>query len=94
MVLVNGVICPSASCLFSATDINAALLEGVQMLNRFKETHPQSGTASILILLTDGDPTSGTKHVFLYFCVYPSRSVFDLYRSVYICFNLFRFIFV
>ncbi|KAJ8400175.1 hypothetical protein AAFF_G00398690 [Aldrovandia affinis] len=42
-----------------STDINSALLEGVQMLNRFRESHPQKGTASILILLTDGDPTSG-----------------------------------
>ncbi len=39
-----------------ATDINAAVLAGVDMINR----HPREGTASILILLTDGDPTSGT----------------------------------
>ncbi|KAK2874900.1 hypothetical protein Q8A67_022053 [Cirrhinus molitorella] len=38
-----------------ATDINAAVLAGVEMINR----HPREGTASILILLTDGDPTSG-----------------------------------
>nr|XP_055039532.1 inter-alpha-trypsin inhibitor heavy chain H4-like isoform X2 [Misgurnus anguillicaudatus] len=38
-----------------ATDINAAVLEGVNM---FKQ-QPQAGSASILILLTDGDPTSG-----------------------------------
>ncbi|XP_077058966.1 inter-alpha-trypsin inhibitor heavy chain H3-like [Siphateles boraxobius] len=38
-----------------ATDINAAVLAGVDMINR----HPREGTASILILLTDGDPTSG-----------------------------------
>ncbi|XP_065096913.1 inter-alpha-trypsin inhibitor heavy chain H3-like isoform X2 [Paramisgurnus dabryanus] len=38
-----------------STDINAAVLEGVKMINR----HPQEGTASILILLTDGDPTTG-----------------------------------
>ncbi|MED6291543.1 hypothetical protein CHARACLAT_024734, partial [Characodon lateralis] len=38
-----------------ATDINAAVLEGARMLN----THPREGSASILILLTDGDPTSG-----------------------------------
>ncbi|XP_057217642.1 inter-alpha-trypsin inhibitor heavy chain H3-like isoform X2 [Triplophysa rosa] len=38
-----------------ATDINAAVLEGVKMINR----HPREGTASILILLTDGDPTTG-----------------------------------
>uniref|UniRef100_A0A672YA59 Inter-alpha-trypsin inhibitor heavy chain 3 n=1 Tax=Sphaeramia orbicularis TaxID=375764 RepID=A0A672YA59_9TELE len=38
-----------------ATDINTAVLEGVRMLN----AHPREGSASILILLTDGDPTSG-----------------------------------
>uniref|UniRef100_A0A673HPK5 Inter-alpha-trypsin inhibitor heavy chain H3-like n=1 Tax=Sinocyclocheilus rhinocerous TaxID=307959 RepID=A0A673HPK5_9TELE len=37
-----------------ATDINAAVLAGVDMINR----HPREGAASILILLTDGDPTS------------------------------------
>ncbi|XP_036386329.1 inter-alpha-trypsin inhibitor heavy chain H3-like isoform X2 [Megalops cyprinoides] len=42
-----------------STDINAALLEGVRMLNKVKETQPQRRTSSILILLTDGDPTSG-----------------------------------
>ncbi|XP_007552752.1 inter-alpha-trypsin inhibitor heavy chain H3-like [Poecilia formosa] len=42
-----------------ATDINAAVLEGARMLN----AHPREGSASILILLTDGDPTSGvTNH--------------------------------
>ncbi|KAM3878443.1 inter-alpha-trypsin inhibitor heavy chain H3-like [Diretmus argenteus] len=38
-----------------ATDINAAVLEGARMLNQ----HPREGSASLLILLTDGDPTSG-----------------------------------
>ncbi|XP_076012866.1 inter-alpha-trypsin inhibitor heavy chain H3-like [Genypterus blacodes] len=38
-----------------ATDINAAVLEGARMLN----IHPREGAASILILLTDGDPTTG-----------------------------------
>ncbi|XP_038135806.1 inter-alpha-trypsin inhibitor heavy chain H3-like isoform X2 [Cyprinodon tularosa] len=38
-----------------ATDINGAILEGARMLN----AHPREGSASILILLTDGDPTSG-----------------------------------
>ncbi|XP_065096964.1 inter-alpha-trypsin inhibitor heavy chain H3-like isoform X4 [Paramisgurnus dabryanus] len=38
-----------------STDINAAVLEGVNMFKR----QPQAGSASILILLTDGDPTSG-----------------------------------
>ncbi|XP_029287208.1 inter-alpha-trypsin inhibitor heavy chain H3-like [Cottoperca gobio] len=38
-----------------STDINGAVLEGARMLN----AHPREGSASILILLTDGDPTSG-----------------------------------
>ncbi|XP_070759213.1 inter-alpha-trypsin inhibitor heavy chain H3-like [Enoplosus armatus] len=38
-----------------ATDINGAVLEGASMLN----AHPREGSASILILLTDGDPTTG-----------------------------------
>ncbi|XP_048095588.1 inter-alpha-trypsin inhibitor heavy chain H3-like isoform X2 [Alosa alosa] len=38
-----------------STDINAAVLEGVNMI---KNSHKE-GSASILILLTDGDPTSG-----------------------------------
>ncbi|XP_062391006.1 inter-alpha-trypsin inhibitor heavy chain H3-like isoform X2 [Sardina pilchardus] len=38
-----------------ATDINAAVLEGVKMI---KKSHKEDA-ASILILLTDGDPTSG-----------------------------------
>ncbi|CAL8356958.1 unnamed protein product [Gadus morhua 'NCC'] len=37
------------------TDINSALLEGAKMLNQ----NPRDGSASILILLTDGDPTTG-----------------------------------
>ncbi|CAM4731616.1 unnamed protein product [Leuciscus chuanchicus] len=41
------------------TDINAAVLAGVDMINR----HPREGTASILILLTDGDPTSGETNI-------------------------------
>ncbi|XP_054883457.1 inter-alpha-trypsin inhibitor heavy chain H3-like isoform X2 [Poeciliopsis prolifica] len=42
-----------------ATDINAAVLEGANMLN----AHPREGSASILILLTDGDPTSGVTNL-------------------------------
>ncbi|XP_061583170.1 inter-alpha-trypsin inhibitor heavy chain H3-like isoform X2 [Cololabis saira] len=38
-----------------ATNINAAVLDGASMLN----AHPREGSASILILLTDGDPTAG-----------------------------------
>ncbi|XP_061583178.1 LOW QUALITY PROTEIN: inter-alpha-trypsin inhibitor heavy chain H3-like [Cololabis saira] len=38
-----------------ATNINEAVLEGAGMLN----AHPREGSASILILLTDGDPTAG-----------------------------------
>uniref|UniRef100_A0A8C1VDQ9 Zgc:112265 n=1 Tax=Cyprinus carpio TaxID=7962 RepID=A0A8C1VDQ9_CYPCA len=37
------------------TDINAAVLAGVDIIKQ----HPREGTASILILLTDGDPTTG-----------------------------------
>lgn len=39
----------------AATDINSAVLEGARMLN----ANPREGSASILILLTDGDPTTG-----------------------------------
>uniref|UniRef100_UPI0037E95826 inter-alpha-trypsin inhibitor heavy chain H3-like n=1 Tax=Semicossyphus pulcher TaxID=241346 RepID=UPI0037E95826 len=42
-----------------ATDINAAVLEGARMLN----VNPREGSASILILLTDGDPTSGVTDI-------------------------------
>ncbi|XP_049444216.1 inter-alpha-trypsin inhibitor heavy chain H3-like [Epinephelus fuscoguttatus] len=41
------------------TDINKAVLEGARMLN----AHPREGSASILILLTDGDPTSGVINI-------------------------------
>ncbi|XP_034441358.1 inter-alpha-trypsin inhibitor heavy chain H3-like isoform X1 [Hippoglossus hippoglossus] len=42
-----------------ATDINLAVLEGARMLN----AHRREGSASILILLTDGDPTSGVTNL-------------------------------
>ncbi|XP_042363555.1 inter-alpha-trypsin inhibitor heavy chain H3-like [Plectropomus leopardus] len=42
-----------------ATDINKAVLAGAHMLN----AHPREGSASILILLTDGDPTSGVTNL-------------------------------
>ncbi|XP_049327489.1 inter-alpha-trypsin inhibitor heavy chain H3 isoform X4 [Astyanax mexicanus] len=38
-----------------ATNINSAVLMGVEMLNK----HRREGSASILILLTDGDPNEG-----------------------------------
>ncbi|XP_041944215.1 inter-alpha-trypsin inhibitor heavy chain H3-like isoform X1 [Alosa sapidissima] len=38
-----------------STDINAAVLKGVEMIKRYHK----EGSASVLILLTDGDPTSG-----------------------------------
>ncbi|XP_042362996.1 inter-alpha-trypsin inhibitor heavy chain H3-like [Plectropomus leopardus] len=41
------------------TNINDAVLEGARMLN----SHPREGSASILILLTDGDPTSGVTNL-------------------------------
>ncbi|KAF5893106.1 inter-alpha-trypsin inhibitor heavy chain H3-like isoform X1, partial [Clarias magur] len=37
------------------TNINQAVLNGVEVI----KSHPRHGSASILILLTDGDPTSG-----------------------------------
>ncbi|XP_038553519.1 inter-alpha-trypsin inhibitor heavy chain H3-like isoform X2 [Micropterus salmoides] len=42
-----------------ATNINRAVLEGARMLN----AHPREGSASILILLTDGDPTTGVTNL-------------------------------
>ncbi|XP_058487296.1 inter alpha-trypsin inhibitor, heavy chain 4 isoform X2 [Solea solea] len=42
-----------------ATDINKAVLEGARMLN----ANSREGAASILILLTDGDPTSGVTNI-------------------------------
>uniref|UniRef100_A0A3B4BWX1 Inter-alpha-trypsin inhibitor heavy chain 3 n=1 Tax=Pygocentrus nattereri TaxID=42514 RepID=A0A3B4BWX1_PYGNA len=42
-----------------ATDINEAVLKGVEMIKR----HPREGSASILILLTDGDPTAGETNI-------------------------------
>ncbi|KAM8757215.1 inter-alpha-trypsin inhibitor heavy chain H3 isoform 2-T2 [Acanthopagrus schlegelii] len=42
-----------------ATNINEAVLEGARMLN----AHPREGSASILILLTDGDPTTGVTNL-------------------------------
>uniref|UniRef100_A0A668RM79 Inter-alpha-trypsin inhibitor heavy chain H3-like n=1 Tax=Oreochromis aureus TaxID=47969 RepID=A0A668RM79_OREAU len=44
---------------FNATDINEAVLQGARMLN----DHSREGSASILILLTDGDPTSGVTNL-------------------------------
>ncbi|XP_075967270.1 inter-alpha-trypsin inhibitor heavy chain H3-like [Anarhichas minor] len=42
-----------------STDINKAVLAGARMLN----AHPREGSASMLILLTDGDPTSGVTNL-------------------------------
>ncbi|XP_033994584.1 inter-alpha-trypsin inhibitor heavy chain H3-like isoform X1 [Trematomus bernacchii] len=42
-----------------ATNINSAVLEGASLLN----AHPREDSASILILLTDGDPTSGVTNL-------------------------------
>ncbi|XP_036414972.1 inter-alpha-trypsin inhibitor heavy chain H3-like isoform X5 [Colossoma macropomum] len=38
-----------------STNINSAVLKGVEMINK----HPREGSASILILLTDGAPNTG-----------------------------------
>ncbi|XP_063766380.1 inter-alpha-trypsin inhibitor heavy chain H3-like isoform X1 [Eleginops maclovinus] len=42
-----------------ATNINSAVLEGARMLN----VHHREDSASILILLTDGDPTTGVTNL-------------------------------
>ncbi|XP_034075191.1 inter-alpha-trypsin inhibitor heavy chain H3-like isoform X8 [Gymnodraco acuticeps] len=42
-----------------STNINSAVLEGASMLN----AHPREDSASILILLTDGDPTTGVTNL-------------------------------
>ncbi|XP_025763060.1 inter-alpha-trypsin inhibitor heavy chain H3 [Oreochromis niloticus] len=42
-----------------STDIHEAVLQGARMLN----AHNREGSASILILLTDGDPTSGVTNL-------------------------------
>uniref|UniRef100_A0A3P8QJK7 Inter-alpha-trypsin inhibitor heavy chain H3-like n=1 Tax=Astatotilapia calliptera TaxID=8154 RepID=A0A3P8QJK7_ASTCA len=42
-----------------STNINEAVLQGARMLN----DHSREGSASILILLTDGDPTSGVTNL-------------------------------
>uniref|UniRef100_A0A3Q3LCB1 Uncharacterized protein n=1 Tax=Mastacembelus armatus TaxID=205130 RepID=A0A3Q3LCB1_9TELE len=42
-----------------ATDINEAVLQGARLLS----VHPREGSASILILLTDGDPTTGVTNL-------------------------------
>ncbi|XP_076740161.1 inter-alpha-trypsin inhibitor heavy chain H3 isoform X3 [Maylandia zebra] len=42
-----------------STDINKAVVQGARMLN----AHNREGSASILILLTDGDPTSGVTNL-------------------------------
>ncbi|KAI9515171.1 hypothetical protein NQZ68_028037 [Dissostichus eleginoides] len=42
-----------------ATNINSAVLEGASLLN----AHPREDSASILILLTDGDPTTGVTNL-------------------------------
>ncbi|XP_072571254.1 inter-alpha-trypsin inhibitor heavy chain H4 [Paramormyrops kingsleyae] len=46
-----------------ATDINNAVLEGVRMLNNLAESQNTKDSISILILLTDGDPTSGVTNL-------------------------------
>ncbi|XP_036389131.1 inter-alpha-trypsin inhibitor heavy chain H4-like isoform X2 [Megalops cyprinoides] len=45
------------------TNINEAVLKGVQMLSSFLESEAQEGSASIIILLTDGDPTIGVTNL-------------------------------
>ncbi|XP_007950264.1 inter-alpha-trypsin inhibitor heavy chain H1 [Orycteropus afer afer] len=47
-----------------ATNLNGGLLQGIEILNRAQESFPaHSNHASILIMLTDGEPTEGeTNH--------------------------------
>ena len=51
----NPILLFMAHFVILATNINSAVLEGAKMLNQ----NPRDGSASILILLTDGDPTTG-----------------------------------
>ncbi|MGH0184437.1 UNVERIFIED_CONTAM: hypothetical protein FKN15_014892 [Acipenser sinensis] len=51
-------------CAVPATDINAAVLKGVEMLKISKEEKKlPERSVSIIILLTDGDPTSGVTNL-------------------------------
>ena len=50
----------------AGTDINAAVLESVKMIKKYHK----EGSASMLILLTDGDPTSGLN-------TYPPPDMYD-----------------
>ncbi|XP_003936620.3 inter-alpha-trypsin inhibitor heavy chain H1 [Saimiri boliviensis] len=46
--------------LDEATNLNGGLLRGIEILNKVQESLPElSNHASILIMLTDGDPTEG-----------------------------------
>ncbi|KAK2091274.1 Inter-alpha-trypsin inhibitor heavy chain H1 [Saguinus oedipus] len=46
--------------LDEATNLNGGLLRGIEILNQVQESLPElSNQASILIMLTDGDPTEG-----------------------------------
>eukprot|EP00073_Rattus_norvegicus_P040611 XP_008769217.1 PREDICTED: inter-alpha-trypsin inhibitor heavy chain H1 isoform X1 [Rattus norvegicus] len=46
--------------LAGATNLNGGLLRGIEILNRAQGSHPElSSPASILIMLTDGEPTEG-----------------------------------
>jgi hypothetical protein len=45
---------------FIATNLNGGLLRGIEILNKAQGSHPElSSPASILIMLTDGEPTEG-----------------------------------
>lgn len=46
--------------LAGATNLNGGLLRGIEILNKAQGSHPElSSPASILIMLTDGEPTEG-----------------------------------
>ncbi|XP_051060727.1 inter-alpha-trypsin inhibitor heavy chain H1 [Phodopus roborovskii] len=45
--------------LAGATNLNGGLLRGIEILNKAQGSHPELSSASILIMLTDGEPTEG-----------------------------------
>lgn len=48
--------------LAGATNLNGGLLRGIEILNKAQGSHPElSSPASILIMLTDGEPTEGER---------------------------------
>lgn len=47
---------------FAATNLNGGLLQGIEILNKAQGSLPElSNHTSILIMLTDGEPTEGKR---------------------------------